>query len=113
MKSLGQQLPQTRGGSATELTRLWTNDYNQRLRSQPSTTGAASAMSNQWLKQYQPQSSLSQSSTGSTMSTTQRELEGIWNQSRRNASVFCPSIWKVESLIPQILVKQPCGPGII
>uniref|UniRef100_A0A914PDP2 Uncharacterized protein n=1 Tax=Panagrolaimus davidi TaxID=227884 RepID=A0A914PDP2_9BILA len=77
MKSLGQTLPVQ--SSSTELSRMWTNDFNQRYRSsQPST--ASSTLSSQWLKQYQPsQHSLSQSSTGSTISTTQRELESIWN----------------------------------
>uniref|UniRef100_A0AC35FI33 Peroxin-5 n=1 Tax=Panagrolaimus sp. PS1159 TaxID=55785 RepID=A0AC35FI33_9BILA len=83
MKSLGQTLPVQ--SSSTELSRMWTNDFNQRYRSsQPST--ASSTLSSQWLKQYQPsQHSLSQSSTGSTISTTQRELESIWNNQIHNS----------------------------
>uniref|UniRef100_A0A914XU88 Uncharacterized protein n=1 Tax=Panagrolaimus superbus TaxID=310955 RepID=A0A914XU88_9BILA len=88
MKSLGQTLPPGHS-SSIELSRMWSNDFGQRYRtSQPST--ASSTLSNQWLKQYNPSQSLSQSSTGSTISTTQRELEGIWNN-QGNPSVLLPS----------------------
>uniref|UniRef100_A0AC34FA05 Peroxin-5 n=1 Tax=Panagrolaimus sp. ES5 TaxID=591445 RepID=A0AC34FA05_9BILA len=84
MKSLGQTLPTGRS-SSTELSRMWSNDFNQRYRSsQPST--ASSTLSSQWLKQYNPSQSLSQSSTGSTISTTQRELEAIWNNQATSAA---------------------------
>jgi hypothetical protein len=98
MKSLGQTLP----SSSPQLSQQWSNDFNQRYRSQqPSTTSSSSTLSNQWLKQYNPshQQSLSQSSTASTISTTQKELEQIWNQSQKSAvEPLTTTMWSTEYL---------------
>jgi peroxin-5 len=101
MKSLGQVLPPST--QTSQLSQQWSNDFNQRYRSQPTSSSSSNALPNQWLKQYNPlqhQSSLSQSSTASTLSTTQKELETIWNQSTQNISEpsKMTTMWSTEYL---------------
>lgn len=81
MRSLAHNLPQQgRSSSASDLSRVWANDYSRR---QPM---MASPLASQWTQQYV--STQSPQSSVSSVSTTQHELESIWNQSQQRASVI-------------------------